>query len=149
MRMSRTGLIALCAAASALMAPVAMAQGYSPPRTPDGKPDLQGTWTNSSITTLERTNASLPLVLDAAQVAGMEKSRLQQEVSANSRTNPDEGAPTAGANVGGYNAFWLDRGMKVGVVHHLDIDHHVIGRLHDLVGVVVDVVQHGRAAGPA
>ncbi len=116
MKLPRTSLIALCATLALASAPAALAQGYAPPRTPDGKPDLQGTWTNSSITTLERANASLPLVLDEAQVAGMEKSRLQQEVSANSRTNPDEGAPTAGANVGGYNAFWLDRGMKVGVV---------------------------------
>jgi len=57
------------------------------------------------------------LVLDPAQVARMEQARLQQEDSANGRTDPDEGAPKSGANVGGYNAFWLDRGMKVGVVN--------------------------------
>jgi hypothetical protein len=96
--------------------PVALAQVYAPPRTPDGKPDLQGMWTNSSVTTLERTNPSFPLVLDAEQVTRMEGARLQQEVAANSRTNPNEGAPTTGGNIGGYNAFWLDRGMKVGVV---------------------------------
>jgi hypothetical protein len=74
-------------------------------------------WTNTSMTTLERSTPTLPLILDAAQVGRMEQARLQQEVSANGRTNPDEGAPASGANVGGYNAFWLDRGMKVGVVH--------------------------------
>src|SRR5881409_3653911 len=30
------------------------AQTWTPPRTPDGHPDLQGFWTNASITPLER-----------------------------------------------------------------------------------------------
>src|SRR5699024_5283942 len=37
--------------------------------------------------------------------------------AANAQSDPGEGAPQAGSNVGGYNAFWLDRGMKVGVVN--------------------------------
>ncbi|HWW87173.1 MAG TPA: hypothetical protein VNZ26_26430, partial [Vicinamibacterales bacterium] len=35
-------------------ASVASAQSWSPPRTPDGHPDLQGFWTNATITPLER-----------------------------------------------------------------------------------------------
>jgi len=29
-------------------------KAWTPPRTPDGKPDLQGIWTNSTLTPLER-----------------------------------------------------------------------------------------------
>jgi hypothetical protein len=35
-------------------APLASAQTWAPPRTPDGHPDLQGVWTNATITPLER-----------------------------------------------------------------------------------------------
>lgn len=104
-------------AAGMALAPASLAQSYQPPRTPDGRPDLQGTWTNSSITLLERTNPSLPLILNEEQRVALEGQRLQQEVSANSRTNPEAGAPAPGGAIGGYNAFWLDRGMRVGVVN--------------------------------
>lgn len=113
----RAACVAGLAMAALAVAQPSLAQGYQPPRTPDGKPDLHGMWTNSSITTLERNNAALPLVLDAEQVARMEGQRQQQEIAQNSRTNPTEGAPSAGGAIGGYNAFWLDRGMKVGVVN--------------------------------
>ena len=81
-----------------------------------GRRDLQGVWTNSSITVLERMDPGLPLVLTPEQAKRMEAGRASLEARANSRTNPEEGAPAAGANVGGYNAFWLDRGERVGRV---------------------------------
>ena len=48
-------LIRLVAVAIAMLLPVSVAaQGWAPPRTPDGQPDLQGVWTDTSITPLER-----------------------------------------------------------------------------------------------
>jgi hypothetical protein len=99
-----------------VLAAPATAQSAQIPRTPDGKPDLQGVWTNSSITTLERANPQLPLALSAEQAARLERERAQYNAAQNSRTNPNEGAPTAGGSIGGYNNFFFDRGEKVAVV---------------------------------
>ena len=38
--------------------PAAPARKWVVPRTPDGKPDLQGNWTNATITPLERLGGS-------------------------------------------------------------------------------------------
>src|SRR5262245_39120953 len=47
----------------------ATAPGYQPPRTADGKPDLQGLWTNASITDLERPGGTTQLVLSKSEAA--------------------------------------------------------------------------------
>ncbi|PYQ81728.1 MAG: hypothetical protein DMG01_03180, partial [Acidobacteria bacterium] len=46
----KISLLAIAFAGSSL----ASAQTWTPPRMPDGHPDLQGIYTNSSITPLER-----------------------------------------------------------------------------------------------
>jgi hypothetical protein len=43
-----------CLAVAMAWASLASAQTWTVPRTPDGRPDLQGIWTNASITPLER-----------------------------------------------------------------------------------------------
>ena len=51
-------LLAQAPAAAQTVSPVAKPaatnKAWTPPRTPDGKPDLQGIWTNSTLTPLER-----------------------------------------------------------------------------------------------
>src|SRR5262245_13447284 len=49
-------LLVTSALAALTLALSAVAQTpYAPPRTPDGKPDLQGVWSNQSLTNLSRT----------------------------------------------------------------------------------------------
>ncbi len=117
-RLLSVGLVMLVVGcgAPALMQQAGAQQPWSPPRDAYGRPDLQGAWTNSSITTLERSDPSLPLVLSPEQASKMEKSRERMNAAADAPTSAEEGAPRAGSGVGGYNNFWLDRGAKVGVV---------------------------------
>lgn len=110
-RLIRTLALALLLSATSS----ACAQPSSMPRTPDGKPDLQGTWTNSSITLLERSNPSLPLTLNAEQVTRMEASRAQENAADAAPTTTQE-APQAGIAIVPANLFWADRGGKVGIV---------------------------------
>jgi hypothetical protein len=111
MKLASIGIVALAFACGSAMAQ----EAYKVPRTSDGKADLQGVWTNASLTSLERP-AGQPLVIPADRAAQMEKQRAQMMASQNGRTNPNEGAPQAGRDVGGYNAFWIDPGSRYGVV---------------------------------
>ncbi len=93
-------------------------------RTADGKPDLQGVWTNATITPLERPQNVKDLVLTEEQAARMEKATIDRRDKLNEPSDPSRTAPPQGGdgstgaagNVGGYNNFWLDPGDRVAVV---------------------------------
>jgi hypothetical protein len=106
----------LHAVAVLLMAPIlvvgqtrtAPSKNWTAPRTPDNQPDLQGIWTNATITPLERPRefADKPF-LTPAEAAAYEK-------QVRDRNNGDrrDANPEADLTVG-YNDFWWDRGTKV------------------------------------
>jgi hypothetical protein len=77
---------------------------WTPPRTPDGQPDLQGTWTNATITPFER-----PGNLAGQQVLSDEQAVALEEQAAEGRVD----RPPREGDVGNYNQFWFDRGTKV------------------------------------
>ena len=105
------------------------------PRSSDGRPSLQGNWTNATITPLERMGANLPLVL--SEEAALEEERKTQNAidARESDSDPNRAAPPVGGEarkspnaeptylervwqagagvVGGYNSFWVDPGDRV------------------------------------
>src|SRR5262245_16318392 len=74
----------------------------SVPRTPWGQPDLQGVWTNSTTTPLERP-------ADLAEKAVLtEEERRSRDKEVAARVSFDRASSLPG--VGAYNEFWMERG---------------------------------------
>jgi hypothetical protein len=92
------------AALAHAQAPVAET-GWRATRTPDGQPDLQGIWTNATITPLERPRALAgKAFLTDAEAAALEKQIAEQRVKLDTAGTLDSGS---------YNQFWYDAGTKV------------------------------------
>jgi hypothetical protein len=97
--------------------------GWEIPRTAYGHPDLQGNWSNATITPIQRPEGQEP-TLTEDQVAQVEGRREEQIEEAAAPTDPDRIAPPVGGDgstgaaggVGGYNYFWIDAGDRVAVV---------------------------------
>lgn len=133
----------VCAAAviAALTGPVLAKQAsmgvtkpWVLPRTVDGKPDLQGNWSNATLTPLEREKGQ-SLILTEEAAAKIEDRTKQVAEFRDSPSDPNRPAPAkggeqrqlppgdptfierisaaAGGAVGGYNNFWLDPGERV------------------------------------
>lgn len=98
-----------CAWIAALLASPNVA-GQAPPRTPDGHPELQGTWTNATVTPLQR-----PKELGAQQfftpqeAAAFAKQRVEQGNV--DRIEGERGASDLARRA--YNNVWMDRGTHV------------------------------------
>ena len=90
------------------------ADDWTMPRTPDGKPDLQGIWSNATQTPLERP-AEFGNIrgLSLEEKEAMENEWRQQIVERAQPSDPERDAPPVADSPGGYNNFWIDRGTDV------------------------------------
>jgi hypothetical protein len=101
------------AAAGALLAATAVSVGAQSapgiPRTPDGKPDLQGVWNYATVTPLER-----PKELANKEFLTPEEAEAFAKQTVESRdVDANRSRQTATADVGSaYNNFWYDRGSN-------------------------------------
>jgi hypothetical protein len=87
---------------------------YKAPRNAFGQPDLEGVWTNASLTSLERGPQFKTLTITEAQAQQMEQMRARAMAAQNRPSDPNAGAPAAGQDPGGYNSFWTDPGTRMG-----------------------------------
>jgi hypothetical protein len=80
------------------------------PRTPDGQPDLQGIWTNATLTPLQRpAELGDKQFFTEEEAAAYEKQRiLQTDVD---RIDGERGPADLARRA--YNNFWFDRGTRV------------------------------------
>lgn len=122
----RTFVIALAAASLALAGP-ALSQtkaAYKAPRTAYGHPDLQGTWSNATITPVTRpAKFGDRNVLTKAEADALEKANADQVARADAPTPPDaKVSDLKNADCGpdgisgfncGYNQGWKDPGTTV------------------------------------
>jgi hypothetical protein len=99
------------------------------PRTPDGHPDLQGTYDLATMTPLERLPGDPPF-LTKEKAEALERAEAARRAKDNLPSPPDRPPPPVGGDtsppksffealekagggaVGGYNRFWLNQGSS-------------------------------------
>src|SRR5262245_32317188 len=111
-------MLVLTSAVAAEGGKPAVTKKWVVPRTEYGHPDLQGLWTNATITPLER-----PLQygdrsrLTDEEAAAIERREAQVVARAALPTDLEQNLPRVGGGVGTYNDFWFDRGSRVAKVN--------------------------------
>ena len=122
---ARRALLPILAAGLAM--PLLAQDEWELPRTEYGHPDLQGNWTNGTMTPVQRP-PGVGKVLTAEQVAALEEGRQDFITQSAAPSDPDREAPPEGGvqwgddlldgasgGTGGYNYFYIDAGDNIAV----------------------------------
>ncbi len=90
------------------------AQSTGVPKAPDGHPDLQGVWTNATITPMERPKAfaAKPTLNDDEAVA-YEKAQAKELNDQDGQSDGPLIAAAGSSGTGGYNVLFIDRGSEL------------------------------------
>ena len=112
------GIITIPLGAQTASRPVAKKSGTLA-RTPDGHPDLQGIWTNATLTPMERPAefAGKPTISEAEA-----RAYAKRDLETNDIDNPEApllaraGSGSGPTAVGGYNNLFIDRGSELASV---------------------------------
>ena len=90
----------------------ATTKAWTMPRTPDGHPDLQGIWTNTTLTPLERNpDVARKKVLTEAEARAYEKQALDR-ISFDRRDGGTDVDVTRA-----YNNLFMDRGTQLAIIN--------------------------------
>jgi len=112
------GLALLATVTLAPLPAGAQGKASSPARTPDGKPNLAGIFSCSTITPLQRPHAlagkDILTEEEAAAFEASENTRLNRDLFDPIKGQPSAGyAPRAEGGVLSYNEFWYERGNRL------------------------------------
>jgi hypothetical protein len=115
--MSYRSLASLVALTALLIAPLAgqtKSKSSAIPRTKDGHPEIQGIWTNATITPMERPAkfAGKPTISDAEATA-YEKSDAEELQKQDGQSDGPLIAAAGSSGTGGYNVLFVDRGSEL------------------------------------
>ncbi len=98
----------------ALTAQPAKPKNWTVPRTPDGKPDLQGVWTNATLTPLERpSSVNGKATISDAEAAVWEKKNKDDEAKYDGKADNPIADSLGSGGTGGYNALFVDHGTEL------------------------------------
>jgi hypothetical protein len=90
---------------------------WTAPRTPDGHPDLQGIWSNATVTPLERPSE----LAGKAVLSDQEAAEFASSTVRRNNVDVREAKGTEADVARAYNDFWYDRGTKTIKTHRTSL----------------------------